>query len=105
MNNKTDIIIKIGLSIFLILCLTDMPYGYFQFVRFISLIGFAVLAYHANQQDKHTEVIIYVVLALLFQPFLKISFGRTLWNIVDLVVAIGLIMTIFNSDNIEKKKQ
>ena len=99
-----DKLIKIGLSVLLLLCLTDMPYGYFQFVRFVSFIGFAILAYQANQQDKQTEVIMYVVLALLFQPFLKISLGRTLWNIVDVVVAIGLIMTIFNSNNKENKK-
>jgi len=30
-------------------------------------------------------------LALLFQPFFKISLGRTLWNIVDVIVGIGLL--------------
>jgi len=74
-----------------------MPYGYFQFVRFISLIGFAILAYQAKEQGKQTEVIIFGVLALLFQPFFKISLGRTLWNIVDLIVATGLILSIINS--------
>lgn len=97
-----DKLIKIGLSILLLLCLTDMPYGYFQFVRFVSLIGFAILAYQASQQEKQTEVVIYVVLALLFQPFLKISLGRTLWNIVDIIVAIGLLLSIFGQTN---KKQ
>ena len=99
-----DRLIKIGLAILLLLCLTDMPYGYFQFVRFISLIAFALLAYQANQQNKQTEVIVYVLLALLFQPFLKISLGRTLWNIVDVIVAIGLILTSINSNNKENEK-
>lgn len=62
--------IKIILAIFLFICLADMPYGYYQFVRFIALIGFAVLAYQANEQDKQTEMIIYGSLALLFQPFI-----------------------------------
>lgn len=91
-------LIKIGLSVLLLLCLTDMPYGYFQFVRFVCLIGFAMLAFQASQKDKQTEVIMYIVLAILFQPFLKISLGRALWNIVDVFVAIGLILSIFNSD-------
>lgn len=30
-------------------------------------------------------------LALLFQPFFKIALGRTMWNVVDVVVAIGLV--------------
>jgi len=72
-----------------------MPYGYYQFVRFIALIGFAVLAYQANEQDKQTEMIIYGSLALLFQPFIKVSLGRELWNVVDVIVAIGLLASIF----------
>ncbi len=99
-----DKLIKIGLTVLLLLCLTDMPYGYFQFVRFISLISFAILAYQANQQGKQTEVIIYGALAVLFQPFFKISLGRTLWNIVDVIVAIGLLLSVFNSTN-EKQNE
>jgi hypothetical protein len=61
-------LIKVSLS-FLILCLDDMPYGYYQFVRFAGLIGFAILAYQAQKQSRQTEIIIYSGLALLFQPF------------------------------------
>ena len=72
-----------------------MPYGYFQFVRFAGLIGFGILAYQAHQQGRQTEMIIYGGLALLFQPFFKITFGRQLWNIIDVVVGIGLLISIF----------
>ena len=72
-----------------------MPYGYYQFVRLASLIGFAVLAYKANEQGRQTEMIIYGGLALLFQPFFKIALGRQMWNIVDVVVGIGLLISIF----------
>ena len=88
-------IIKISLAILLFLCLADMPYGFYQFVRFAGLIGFAVLAYQANQQGRQTEMIIYGGLALLFQPFFKIALGRQMWNIVDVVVGIGLLISIF----------
>lgn len=74
-----------------------MPYGYFQLVRFLSLLGFSVLAFDAYQKEKQTEVIIYIGLAILFQPLFKISLGRTLWNIVDVIVAIGLLVTILSS--------
>ncbi len=91
MNNA----IKIVLAILFFLCLADMPYGFYQFVRFAGLIGFAILAYQANQQGRQTEMIIYSGLALLFQPFLKIVLGRQMWNIVDVVVGIGLLISIF----------
>ena len=71
MDNK---IIKIGLAILLFLCLLEMPYGFYQIV------------------DK--ERWIYIVLCLLFQPFIKVALGRVLWNIVDVVVAIGLLISI-----------
>jgi hypothetical protein len=90
MNNA----IKLVLSILLLLCLLDMPYGFYQFVRFAGLIGFAILAYKAKEKGSQNEIIIYVGLSLLFQPFFKIALGRQGWNIVDLIVGIGLIVSI-----------
>ena len=87
--------IKVCLALLFFLCLFDMPYGYFQLVRFAGLICFAILAYHANQQSRTNEMVVYIVLALLFQPFFKISLGRQIWNIVDIVVGLGLIVSIF----------
>ncbi len=72
-----------------------MPYGFYQFVRFAGLIGFAVLAYQANQHGRQIEMIIYGGLALLFQPFFKLALGRQMWNIIDVVVGLGLIISIF----------
>ncbi len=72
-----------------------MPYGFYQLVRFIALIGFGVLMYKAYAEKKSTEMIIYGALALLFQPFFKIALGREIWNIVDVIVGIGLIGSLF----------
>ena len=88
-------VIKIILAVLFFICLGDMPYGYYQFVRFAGLIGFAVLAYQAHEQGRQTEKIIYGGLALLFQPLFKIAIGREMWNVVDVVVGIGLIISIF----------
>ena len=74
-----------------------MPYGYYEFARFISMLGFALLAYYDYQKSQkiHSGVIIYIALALLFQPFLKVALGRTIWNVVDVIVSLGLIISIF----------
>jgi hypothetical protein len=76
-----------------------MPYGFYQFVRFEKLIGFVILAYQAQKQGRQTEMIIFGGLALLFQPFFKIALGRQMWNIVDVVVGIGLLISIFLKPN------
>jgi len=94
-----DKIIKIVLAVLFFLCFLDMPYGFYQFVRFAGLIGFIILAYKARQENKQTEMIIYIGLALLFQPFFKIVLGRTLWNFVDAIVGIGLLVSVFKQKN------
>lgn len=71
-----------------------MPYGFYQFVRFLALVGFGILALQVHKEDKQTEMIIYIALAILFQPLLKISLGRTLWNIIDVIVGIGLLISL-----------
>ena len=87
--------IKIILALLFFLCLFNLPYGFYQFVRFAALIGFVVLAYRAHQQGRQTEMVIYAALALLFQPFFKIALGRSIWIIVDVVVGLGLIASIW----------
>jgi hypothetical protein len=104
-----DKIIKIVLAILLFFCLADMPFGFYQIVRFIAFAGFLYLAYLAfednkqkniavvwiEKQSKYAPLFYYVLLALLFQPFFKIALGREIWNVIDLIVGIGLIISIF----------
>jgi hypothetical protein len=87
-------ILKIILAVLLLLCLAKMPYGYYQFVRFGALVGFILLAINAYEKGLTNYMIVYIGIALLFQPFIKIALGRELWNIVDVVVAIWLLVSI-----------
>ena len=41
-----------------------MPYGFYELVRFSALLGFVILAYQANKDDKQIEMIIYAAFAL-----------------------------------------
>lgn len=106
-NYRTEIILKIILSILFLLCLFKRPYGYYQATRFIGMVGFTLLAYFEYERNKslNAAVIIYLGLALLFQPFIKVALGRTIWNVVDVIVSIGLIASIFwKSRNVLKLK-
>ncbi len=86
--------LEITLAVLLFSCLLPLPYGYFQFVRFAAMIGFSYLAYCTSQQKSKNGLFIYIGLALLFQPFIKIALGRTIWNLVDVAVSIGLLLSI-----------
>jgi hypothetical protein len=92
-------ILKLIIAVLLFVCLLDMPYGYYQFIRFFACIGFAYLAYKSNEQSNKTVTITFVILAILFQPFVKISLGRELWNIVDVIVGAVLLLSIFVNFN------
>lgn len=83
------------LAALLFACLLDLPYGYYQFVRWAAMVGFAVLAYDYHERGQATIAIIFVGLALLFQPFAKVALGREVWNVVDVVVGLALIYLTF----------
>ena len=90
--NKT-IGIKIILSILFLVCLLDMPYVYYQFVRFIGMIGFGLLAFE-NYQKNQTWFVIWISSALLINPFFKIALGRDMWNTIDVIWAVILIVSV-----------
>lgn len=94
--------VKILLAILLFGCLIDMPYGYYQFVRFSAMAGFVYIAFFNFENERKNEALIYVVLALLFQPFFKIALGRELWNIVDVIIAIYLFFSAFSNKETEQ---
>ena len=91
--------IKIILAVLFVLCLFEMPYGFFQFVRFAGFVGFGFLAYRSKQEGLESMMILYVALAILFQPFFKIALGRDLWIAVDVVVATGLLISVYADKN------
>ena len=91
--NKT-IVNKIILCVLFFVCLFDMPYGYYQFVRFIGMIGFGLLAFE-NYQKNQTWFVLWISSALLINPFFKIALGRDMWNIVDVTWVVLLVVSIF----------
>ena len=86
--------IKITLAILFFLSMANMPYGFYQLVRLFAFGGFAFLAYSESESKNKNLMLAYVGLAILFQPFFKISLGRVLWNIVDVVVGIWLLFSL-----------
>ena len=86
-------IVKIGLAVLLFVCLLDMPYGYYQFVRVAATLVFVLFAIQSYNLKSNAMILIYVILAILFQPFEKIALGRDVWNVLDVIVGVGLLLT------------
>ena len=86
---------KIVIAVALLLCLLPLPYGYYELVRWGGMVCFGVLAYQSYQQKEERWMVAYAALAILFQPFFKITLGRGMWNVVDVVVGGLLLWTVW----------
>ncbi len=93
--------IKILVALLLFLCLSDMPYGFYNLVRFVMTAACAYFAYEYHKIKKEKFVFMFIFLALLFQPFEKLALGRAVWNLVDVMVGIGLLYLAY----VELKKK
>lgn len=95
--------LKLILVIALLLCLAPMPYGYYILVRFFAMIVFGLMAYRYYQEKKENLMITFGTLVVLFQPIIKIPLGRVVWNVVDIIVAIILIILFLNEYKRKKR--
>lgn len=85
------IILYVIVATLLLVCLCNMPYGYYNLVRFVTMAASIYFAYKEFTEGSKEIGFVFVALALLFQPFFKIVLGRTIWNVVDVVVAVFLV--------------
>ena len=94
--------LKLILVLLFLLCLAPMPYGFYSLVRFVAMIAFAIYAYIYHEKKNNKLAVAFLSLAILFQPLLPIYLGRTLWNNVDVLVAIFLIILYIKENNNKK---
>lgn len=99
-------VVQIILAVALFLCLAKMPYGYYKLVSLFATVVFLVMAFQ-YWVKKHTPLtIVCGGLALLFQPFCRISLGRAMWNTVDIIVAFFLVgLCLWEMTNKEDKEE
>ena len=91
--------LKLILALLFLLCLAPMPYGFYSLIRFVAMIAFAIYAYVYYEKKNNKLAIGFLSLAILFQPLLPIYLGRMLWNIIDVVVAIFLVVLYFKENS------
>ena len=101
-KKETKSFIYIIVAAILLLCIFDMPYGFYALVRFTATVAFFYFAYQAYEDGNRDRMILFIALAILFQPFIRIPLGRVIWNIVDVAVAAYLIYLLFKSINERK---
>ena len=84
--------IKIVLAALCLLCLFDMPYSYYELFRIIAMCSFVFLAY--KEREKEFWILLWVISAIIVQPFYKFMIVREVWNIIDLIWAALLLYQV-----------
>lgn len=69
-----------------------MPYSFYTIVRLAMTVISGYLAYNYYSQNKKELAITFLIVAILFQPFIKFALGREVWLVVDIVTAIFLLI-------------
>jgi len=94
--NKKKNIATIVSAIFLFLAMFgSWPYGFFTLLRFVVFAATAYIAWIAYEAKQEKWIWIFGFLAVIFNPFIPLYFSRSFWVIVDLIVAVFLIISIF----------
>lgn len=95
LNKKKNIILLIA-AVFLFLALINgWPYGFFTLLRFVVFAISAYVAWMSYEVKKEKWVWIFGFIAVLFNPFIIIHFNRKTWSIIDLIVGIFMIISVF----------
>jgi hypothetical protein len=88
-------IIKIVLAIFLLSCTIQLPNLYYHIVGFVALIGFTLLAYKAYEDEQKYTIALFITLATIFQPIIKLEIEKPTWNMIYLIVALWLLFNVY----------
>ena len=95
-NNRKKNIVLLVATAFLFLALFDgWPYGFFTLLRFAVFAISAYVAWMSYEAKKEKWVWIFGFLAVLFNPFIVIHLNREIWSVIDFIVGVFMIVSVF----------
>ncbi len=68
-------------------------YDYYTFLRFVGCSVFAFAAFILFRRKRWPLALVFAILAVLFNPFIKVHFPTEVWNLVDIVAGVLLLFT------------
>jgi len=71
------------------------PYGYYILLRWICCGVFVYLAFEAYKRRRDVWVWVYGLIAVTYNPILRISFKRDMWSIVNIITVAIAVISIF----------
>lgn len=98
----------------IVIGLGDMPYAYYQFLRWAVSVSLLFLIFNAHKQsdeltktEKKDGVIatcFFGIIVILFNPIFPIHLNLVIWKIIDVVVLLGLFVILYREKEIKEKE-
>jgi len=104
-NKKKNIAFVIAAAILFLALFDGWQYGFFTLLRFVVFATTAYVAWMAYESQKEKWVWIFGFIAVLFNPFFPVHLDRETWIVIDFVVGVFLLATIFFFKLKQKSKE
>ena len=95
LEGRPHLIPCIVAAVILLGALGDWPYGYYQLLRWITCGAAVWVAFLAYDWKKKWAMVLFSILAVLFNPLLPIHLSRDLWQPIDLICSILFVVIGF----------
>lgn len=77
----------------LFIAAAPLPYGFYMLVRIVATIVFSWAAVISVQRKRITLATVFGLVAILFNPFLKVHLDKEVWVIIDVLAGLLLLAT------------
>jgi hypothetical protein len=91
---KVNIFLLSG-AVALLVAIADLPYGYYQLLRW-AVCGIGIYSvYLAYKQKKKAWIWTFGIIALVFNPIFRFHFGKAGWQVIDVMAGIIYLIGAF----------
>lgn len=94
MEKRPHLIPSLIVAIMLFIAITDLPYGYFQLLRWLTCADSILVAVLAYRWNKSWASWIFIVIAILFNPIFPITFSKATWRPIDIICGIIFMLVV-----------
>lgn len=83
------------LSIFMLFgAIAEWPYGYYTILRWITCVASILVAFQAFEKSIDWAKVVFIIIAILFNPLAPIHLSRSTWIPLDIITAIFFLFII-----------
>lgn len=93
-----------------LLAIADLPYGYYEFLRWLITIAGIALAIQASSNDAKAWLLLAIPAIVLWNPFFGATMAKSSWLLFNLSAGVAFIVAFRseslsgNSSSVEDRK-